>query len=949
MNVLRKAGLFLMGLLPLAASAETIRPAGGNTWDLYVYGNGQAIASILTAIKLMIAPDSGGQSFTYLLLFLATLGFLVMAIRTGFDPAKNLLKMFAFIFIVWMVHYATNTARTNVEVYDRFGQPGANDFVISGVPALVGIPAAVVSQAGEFLTQQIEQNFALPYNADSSTMDLSSGGQYALFAKLMSDASKYTITDPDIRRSVTAYISDCGVTAIALGQMSTNDLMSNPNMMDVLSKAQNNAIMTRYYPSQALQSSCSLAAGSSAPSGQGTLASCVAVYNCLATDLPAYANALLQASSSQWQSSGVVTPLETAMTSALQMAGAAGSGNQFAGYSSPQGYILQNAMLSVSSGAFRDAAARTGNNEIMMATSVAQAEQSQRTSWWTASEIFKNMMGYVFTVLQAFIFAMVPVIVICLMIPGMGGKIFMNYAQIMVWLTLWAPMLAIVNFLVEIFGSAQMSGTLGAAGLTMQNRAIVTDQANNLVIVAQFMGTLVPIMTWGLVKGALAFTEFISHGIGSSFATQAGAQAATGNVSMGNLSMDNVGMNKYSTAMTSNVGVQSVKADFGAGAGTGIHDQGGNVAKASEGLLNVTTGLQRQFSYETATHGRVTLSETEARSFMAQNSKMSQEARSFSDSLNNSIARAEDFARTRDKNDKVGQDEVAKVQAALNDTVAAGIQYRTAVATKVGAGTPGSQEGGLFALSWGIGASAEAARSKLWQQQAALNQAIDLAEAKSHSAGSSTSASSKLSGGVGYNESGGTKIDTSRAHALTHALSEVAQRADSLSSERGFSITESTTRSANHVSAFDGTTGGLHSVGADNGSGLKSEFEARGHAVPSSSDVIAGSKATGTAMGADDARVNSGTSEIRSSAVAAGADSSQLKHRDNFAPMDASEIDKTVNAAREKGESDYATVSGDATRRYISGKTDVVDSLPINPFGTNFAQKALDAPPPTGK
>src|SRR4051794_14726043 len=107
---LHKAGLaLLLGLIPFAANAETINPAGGNTWDLYVYGNGQAIASILTAIKLTIAPDSGGATFNYLLLFLATIGFLVMAVKAGFDPAKNLLKMFAFIFIVFMVHYATNT------------------------------------------------------------------------------------------------------------------------------------------------------------------------------------------------------------------------------------------------------------------------------------------------------------------------------------------------------------------------------------------------------------------------------------------------------------------------------------------------------------------------------------------------------------------------------------------------------------------------------------------------------------------------------------------------------------------------------------------------------------------------------------------------------------------------------------------------------------------------
>lgn len=115
----------------------------------------------------------------------------------------------------------------------------------------------------------------------------------------------------------------------------------------------------------------------------------------------------------------------------------------------------------------------------------------------------------------------------------------------------------------------------------MQTEWIVSQKTNNLVVAAQFLGTSVPILALGLVKGAMAFTEFVSHGIGSSFAAQAGASAASGNLSMGNISMDQVSANKYNTAMSSTVGFQDVQAFTNAGAMQQNLNLGGTTATAN--------------------------------------------------------------------------------------------------------------------------------------------------------------------------------------------------------------------------------------------------------------------------------------------------------------------------------------------------------------------------------
>lgn len=563
MRKLISAFYVLLGALiaPLSAfAADTVKLNGKDTWDFYAYGNGEALAQILTAVKLTVAPDHGGGGFRYLLMFLAIIGFVVLAVRAGFDPGKNFLKMFGFIFLVWAVMYGTTGARANLHVYDRMS--GYSN-VVAGVPAIVALPASIVSQTGEWLTQQIEQNFGIP-----NSLKISGSGQYSLFTKVMSDMNKFVITDPDLSNNLKAYVGDCVVPALALGKVSAADFKRDQNLVAVLKKAQSKPIMTRYY------GTCALTIPGS-PDPRGALTSCERAFECIETDLDLYADALLEATNKQWENTGIMVPFEQAMSEALAQASAGGA-NPMARYARPQGAILQKALASHLAGDFRDAAVRTGNNEVMTAVAIAQAEQSQKSSWYTAAELFKNMMGYVYLVLQAFIFAVIPVIIIALMIPGLGGKIFTNYFQILVWLTLWTPMLAIVNFLITVFGGAQMRETLSVVGLAMENSAVMTEYSNNLVIAAQFIGTMVPLITWGLVKGAMAFTEFVSHGIGSSFATQAGAQAATGNVSMGNMSMDNTTMNKYSTMMSSAVGMQDVQMHNGAGKLTATAHAGGS-------------------------------------------------------------------------------------------------------------------------------------------------------------------------------------------------------------------------------------------------------------------------------------------------------------------------------------------------------------------------------------
>jgi hypothetical protein len=776
-------------LVPGFAHADTLHPINGNAWTLYVFGNGDAVFNILNAIKLLMIPDSGETGFNSLLMFLATLGFLVLAVQAGFDPSKNLMRMFSYIIVVSSVHITTMQITANIHISD----PVTNyDNVVPGVPALVGVPAALVSEVGHWFTRTVETYYTIP-----SEMTVS-GGTFNLFGKLMQESNEFVISSPELKKSLSAYTADCTVPAMAQGRISATDLMTAANMTDVLAKASHKAIMTKYFPVGKPNTSGTGVAyiseisfeGVSYPvqGGLGAIVPCEAAWGQISADLEAHGTELMNATAQAWAKTGVLVPFEAGMSAAMAMASNGGA-NGFANYSRPQGYILQQAMLNSMAGNFRSAAASIGNNEILMAASIAQAEQSQKSSWFTAARVFTNMMGYVYTTLQAFIFAIVPIVIIALMVPGLGKSIFTNYAQILVWLMLWQPMLSIVNFLITLFGKAQIASAMELAhGVTMQNKWLLQESTNDLMLAAQFLGTSVPLLTWGLVKGSLAFTEFISHGIGSSMAQQAGATAATGNLSMGNMSMDNTSMNKFNTAMSSAVGNQTTMGYTGAMQTS--TDLAGDAKQAMGGAISVQNTKQlsaaQQASYSSAISSNEQAQQalsalhnlSKGNGFDISNSEQRQLARSAIEKLSESAGHA------RSAGDNATAKRLESAASELGRSMLQQAQSRMGMGVRASA----TASGGLEILGTGVKTSVtgEASAGVDWSNANARNEAFKVMESiqrdggqsvdnkfsSGSSAGKDNTVGNTNTAGSNMNQSTNLKQDWSQstADSVTHAL-----------------------------------------------------------------------------------------------------------------------------------------------------------------------------------
>lgn len=581
-------GLLMPGAQAWAADGLLEPAVGGNAWDLYVAGNGKVVYQILMGVKMLMIPDAGETGFKSLLLLMSTLGFLVLAIGAGFNPSKGFVPMFGYIMVVWMVTWMSTKMTANLVINDMVVTSDGykQEHYLPGAPALVAIPAALTSQVGHYFTQVIETYMSTPNQYKMA----SEGGvaQFNLFAKMAEDTSKLKITDPNLRFALTAYITDCAVPAIAMGNLKyegngkelygSDALLNSPSLIETLRSAQHKSIHTRTYPTSGKAPSKTEGdAGTGKTSNaMGELATCHDAYTTLEKNFKEAMEGVIKTGNESFGSAGVLAPYETVFQT---MMAKAGNGST---YGSANGMLTQTALINSMSGAFQGAAMQTGNNELIMAANLTQAEQAQKTSWAASFYTFNNMMGYVYSTLQALIFALTPMIVVALLIPGMGKSIFTNYAQILVWLTLWEPALAIVNFIITLFAIEGVQAVVsGSGGITVSNQAAISERTSSAMLAAGFLGTMTPMITWGIVKGAMAFTEFINAGIGSQFAQNAATQTALGAHSSGTVSMNTTSMNSYSTAHSASVGTQGVQSFTNAGAHLVTQDAGGTVGKAS--------------------------------------------------------------------------------------------------------------------------------------------------------------------------------------------------------------------------------------------------------------------------------------------------------------------------------------------------------------------------------
>jgi conjugal transfer mating pair stabilization protein TraG len=177
---------------------------------------------------------------------------------------------------------------------------------------------------------------------------------------------------------------------------------------------------------------------------------------------------------------------------------------------------------------------------------VRRAYLQQRETYQTIGHVIAQGLPSIKNVLEALLYCMFVFVMGLILLPN-GVKLLGFYFKILLWLQLWAPLFAMLNFIMtEAMSWRAMSSMKGANGITIGNFVGLSNMAMDMSAIAGYLCSVIPILAWTLLeRGGYAFVSMASNlmGVGTGAATQAATEKATGNYSFGNMSFENRNMN----------------------------------------------------------------------------------------------------------------------------------------------------------------------------------------------------------------------------------------------------------------------------------------------------------------------------------------------------------------------------------------------------------------------
>lgn len=781
MKLLSK-GLALCSLLLASPSLFAAAYIGGSgkIWELPAFGNAYVVSEMLNGISLL-ATDG---TYRTILVTISLLGIVMLAAAGIVDTGKMLLSSVKYIIGVYFLLFvlgigasgASNRLLVNVAVYDVIDP--SQRIVVQDVPGFIAWPQVFIYSIGHTVTTILEKNMGGP-----DYVGLTKGSPFNLGAQLMKDVQKVEITEPALKASLAEYTGNCVMPMIANGQLDLDTLIKAPDVFKAM-RVDNDVLSTPVYTGTTQD-----------------ILSCRDAFVQLSARLTTLYSAANLDSHVRSMTGMMSTPIGAPLAAVANQSLVYTTGQT--GFSM-QDAIKQSAMAKVLDSGLVLGAASYNSDSIMQSTQIELAHQSQLSAWNSGLAIFSRTMGYMFSVLQAFLIASFPILIITFLVPGMGLKMLANVIQILIWMAMWEPMLATISFITSAYLHQEVQGIITTSGdpfLALKSMGVVSKRAETLVSAAGFLATSMPMLTWGMVKGTFAFTEFIAHGVGSQFANTAGTGMATGNLSMNNVSSDTRSANKNSVAFSGdgNLGSIASSVDLTPGAigSTGVQDGAKGVAAMR------ATQIAQQTQRATAVANEARQQESASNMVKEDKSKSLNNAVSTAVQSMTSTGKGEQYSNSWSASHKGGQTynqsvqdsvrEATETAAKTSESVNSTLMFQTAAQL--------AKKNGKITELAGVAASIGASSSMIAQakRDAGITEGSSESQAFDKAFSALTSSGDDASRGHGATKSGSNTQSTTGSRSVSQNETIAAVKA--ATEDYGKSVAASRSASASRMEA----------------------------------------------------------------------------------------------------------------------------------------------------
>lgn len=486
-------------------------------WEIYAYQNSDSLFGIFNAVAAIV----GSGNYASALAAVGFCGFIAALLAYAFAPEK--LQGWKWLGTVLLVYSILLVPKVDVGIVDKTG--GAPEQVVSNVPLGLAMFGSLTSQIGNTLTEVFETAFQSVGTGLPSELTYQKNG--LMFGnRLIRQTRNVVFRDPSFRTDLIEFIHNCTMYDLADG---TVDPAAFATTSDVW------ALMGTPNPAR-----FTTVTGS----GTSDVLPCTDAYTNLSTRLPAQVSGIQQTLALQLNPT--LPGITAASVIAPEIQQAYISNDIAAASSTATDLIRQNAMIN----AINDTSDITGQQTndpaaVMLAVGRAQAVAQTNAFWINSGKVAEEALPIVRNVIEALVYALFPLMILLLLLTSGRETMlaFKGYVIVLIWIQLWPPLYAILNYMATIYASHELAAAASwGAG---QSLSLVTASPiyRNAISTQGVVGNLViaiPFIAWAALKRMETFGTAMVGGLTSLQSAISGASsaAATGNVSMGNVSLE---------------------------------------------------------------------------------------------------------------------------------------------------------------------------------------------------------------------------------------------------------------------------------------------------------------------------------------------------------------------------------------------------------------------------
>lgn len=505
----------------------------GGVYTIYAYFNSEQIQAILNSVVMLVGSSGVNGDYLSIIRVAAMMG-LLMAVCYGFVRARGE-DAAQYLLMVALFYSTLFVPRVTVSIEEHGGSGAGAPIVVDNVPLGLAFFASTTSHIGYWLTDTTETFFSLPDTSLRLSTHGLMGGVRAL--RLAQSAA---VPDPVLAQDLINFMRDCINPELAMNPTYVSDLLTSTNIWNDLGPTGIGVLN----PGRMVTLSGALGAQA-----------CDYAYSTTLNPLIAPA-----ATSEFARIAKMLSPTASAATANTMLASLlpAAEGLIMTASASTTEAIRQRMMLNM----FNDTSASMAQimndpSAAQTAMGAAMAASSANTSYSVMAKLAQETLPLVRNSIELVVIGVFPIVLILIIIAGSkGGMVLRSYVMTMLWVQLWAPLYAIVNYVGTMAGAKSLKAALaGVDGVSVVNAAQLLNTTISAEAIAGMLTISVPMIALAIVKGGeVAMSGIVSGitGTANSAATSAGGQVGLGNVSMGNTSWGNFQANNSTANGTNN-------------------------------------------------------------------------------------------------------------------------------------------------------------------------------------------------------------------------------------------------------------------------------------------------------------------------------------------------------------------------------------------------------------